>query len=159
MKATYKSYPSNLTPAQWRFIAPAAKPGGRPRQVDMQAVLNAILYVLSSGCAWRMLPGDFPAWQTVYTYFRNWRLDETWKRIHRYLHEWIRLSQSRHSSPSVAIIDSQSVKIGCLSNHAVGLDGGKHVTRSLTRRELLRNLIPPKIPDLGAFLSGFEHCA
>jgi putative transposase len=74
-----------------------------------------------------MLPGEFPAWQTVYTYFRAWRLNGTWERIHRYLREWIRLGQVRNSSPSVAIIDSQSVKIGCLTNHAVGFDGGKQI--------------------------------
>jgi len=68
MKAAYKSYPSNLTAEQWAFIAPylpVAKSGGRPRRTNLQAVLNAIFYVLCSGCSWRMLPGDFPAWQTV----------------------------------------------------------------------------------------------
>lgn len=71
-----KSYPSNLTAEQWELLAsliPAAKPGGRPRQVDMWEVFNAIFYVLCEGCRWRALPGDFPNWQTVYTYFRNWR--------------------------------------------------------------------------------------
>lgn len=130
MKAIPKCYPSNLTPAQWNLIAPylpAAKAGGRPRSTNLQAVLNAIFYVLCSGCAWRMLPGDFPAWQTVYTYFRAWRLDGTWERIHRYLRQWIRLKQERPGSPSVAIIDSQSVRIGVLTNKAVGFDGGKQV--------------------------------
>jgi len=130
MKATYKSYPSNLTTEQWIFIAPylpVAKSGGRPRSTNLQAILNAIFYVLCSGCSWRMLPGDFPAWQTVYSYFRRWRLDGTWLRIHRYLRDWIRLHSSRSTSPSVAIIDSQSVKIGVLSNKSVGYDGGKNV--------------------------------
>lgn len=130
MKATHKSYPSNLTAAQWRFIAPylpVEKPGGRPRSTDLQAVLNAIFYVLCSGCSWRMLPGDFPAWQTVYSYFRRWRLDGTWVRIHRYLRNWVRLHLVRCTSPSVAIIDSQSVKIGVLSNNSVGYDGGKNI--------------------------------
>ena len=130
MKATIKSYPSNLTAAQWQFIAPylpAAKPGGRPRSLNLQAVLNAIFYVLVSGCSWRMLPGDFPAWPSVYSYFRRWRLDGTWERIHRYLRQWVRLQQHRHSSPSVAIMDSQSVKSGTLTHHAVGFDGGKQI--------------------------------
>ena len=130
MKAIPKCYPSNLTPAQWNFISPylpAAKTGGRPRSVSLQAILNAVFYVLCSGCSWRMLPGDFPAWQTVYTYFRAWRLNGTWERIHRYLRQWIRLKQARPGSPSVAIIDSQSVKMGTLTNQAVGFDGGKQV--------------------------------
>lgn len=130
MKAIPKCYPSNLTPAQWSLIAPylpAAKVGGRPRSVNLQAVLNAIFYVLCSGCPWRMLPGDFPPWQTAYSYFRRWQLDGTWERIGRYLRQWIRLKQKRRDSPSVAIIDSQSVKIGTLTNQAVGFDGGKQV--------------------------------
>ena len=130
MKATIKSYPSNLTAAQWQFIAtylPAANPGGRPRSLNLQAVLNAIFYVLVSGCSWRMLPGDFPAWQSVYSYFRRWRLDGTWERIHRYLRQWVRLQQHRPTHPSVAIIDTQSVKIGTLTDHAVGFDGGKQI--------------------------------
>ena len=80
MKATTKSYPRNLTAAQWQFIAPylpAAKPSGRPRSLNLQAVLNAIFDVLVSGCSWRMLPGDFPAWQSVYSDFHRWRLDGT----------------------------------------------------------------------------------
>ena len=130
MKATYKSYPSNLTAEQRVFIAPylpVAKSGGRPRSTDLKAVLNAIFYVLISGCSWRMLPGDFPAWQTVYSYFRKWRLDGTWVRIHRYLREWVRLGKDRHASPSVGIVDSQSVEIGVLTNNSVGYDGGKKV--------------------------------
>ncbi|MBE9251481.1 transposase, partial [Dolichospermum sp. LEGE 00240] len=71
-----KVYSSNLTREQWELIEhliPAAKTGGRKREVDIWCVLNAIFYVLTQGCTWRNLPGDFPPWQTVYTYFRNWR--------------------------------------------------------------------------------------
>ena len=71
-----KVYPSNLTYAQYEFLRdllPEAKSGGRPRTVDLWEILNAIFYVLMEGVRWRALPGDFPAWQTVYTYFRNWR--------------------------------------------------------------------------------------
>lgn len=85
-----KVYPSNLTTEQYELLGellPAAKPGGRPREVDMWEVLNAIFYVLVEGVRWRSLPGDFPAWQTVYTYFRNWRKDGTWLRIHERLYE------------------------------------------------------------------------
>lgn len=69
------SYPSNLTFEQWELLSgliPTAKPGGRPRSVDMQAVVNAILYILCASCAWRMLPSNFPGWKTVYHYFRAW---------------------------------------------------------------------------------------
>ncbi len=129
MKAHYKSYPSNLTSAQWVLIAPylpGAKNGGRPRKVDLRAVLDAIFYVLCAGCAWRMLPGDFPNWQTVYGYFRRWRQAGIGERIHRYLRDWLRLGCNRSCSASVAIVDSHSVQIGCLSKCAVGFDGGKH---------------------------------
>lgn len=88
-------------------------------------MLSFTFYVLAVRA--RMLPGDFPAWQTVYTYFRRWRLDGTWLRIHRYLRDWMRLRFIRRTSPSVAIIDSQSVKIGVLSNNSVG---AAHTRRS-----------------------------
>lgn len=80
-----KVYPSNLTQAQFELLQdliPDAKPGGRPRNVDLWAILNAIFYVLVEGCRWRGLPGDFPLWQTVYTYFRRWTKDGTWLQIH-----------------------------------------------------------------------------
>lgn len=123
-----KPYPSNLTSAQYEFMSdliPEPKPGGRKREVDMWQVLNAIFYVLVEGVRWRALPGDFPAWQTVYTYFRNWRQDGTWLHIHESLREWTRVEQSRHPSPSEAIIDSQSVKSGPGIYEEVGFDGGK----------------------------------
>lgn len=130
MKALYKCYPSNLSNAQWQRIAPylpAAKSGGRPRSVNLRAVLDALFYMLCAGCAWRLLPGDFPPWQTVYSYFRAWRLDGTWQRIHRYLRQWVRRAKGKHSSPSAAIIDSQSVEIGVLTDQDCGFDGGKFV--------------------------------
>lgn len=123
-----KAYPSHLTRTQYEFLSdllPAAKPGGRPRTVELWAVLNAILYVLVEGCRWRSLPGDFPAWQTVYTYFRNWRKDGTWQTIHDLLREWTRIEQHRQPSPSEAVIDSQSVKCAVGVHVAVGFDGGK----------------------------------
>jgi transposase len=89
-----KAYPSNLTREQFEFLSdllPEAKPGGRPRSVDLWEVLNSILYVLVEGVRWRSLPGDFPAWQTVYTYFRNWRKDGTWIKLHDQLHEFVRI--------------------------------------------------------------------
>lgn len=107
------SYRSNLTPEQWELLAgliPPAKSGGRPRSVDMQAGINAILYILCAGCAWRMLPSDFPHWKTVYHYLRTWRIDGTWEHMNHKLHQWVRVSENREASPSAAILESQPVR-------------------------------------------------
>ncbi len=106
-------YQSSLTDQEWAVLSPLippAKPGGRPRTVDMRAVLNALLYVDRTGCQWRALPHDFPPGPTVWTYFRTWRNDGTWERIHTALREAVRVKQGREPTPSAAIIDSQSVK-------------------------------------------------
>ena len=106
-------YPSDLTDQEWTILEPLippAKPGGRPRMVNMRQVINAILYLDRTGCQWRALPHDFPQWPTVWTYFRTWRNDGTWERIHTVLREQVRVKQGREPTPSAAIIDSQSVK-------------------------------------------------
>jgi putative transposase len=106
-------YPSDLSDAEWhaiRRLLPASKPGGRPRTTDLRAVLNAIFYVLRSGCAWRMLPHDFPPYSTVYMYFKQWQEDGVWEKIHDHLRDRIRRREGRQKSPSAAIVDSQSVK-------------------------------------------------
>ncbi len=106
-------YPSDLRDQEWAILEPLippAKPGGRPRTVNMREVINAILYVDRTGCQWRALPHDFPPWSTVWTYFRTWRNDGTWERIHTALREAVRVKQGREPTPSAAIIDSQSVK-------------------------------------------------
>ena len=125
-----KAYSSNLTLAQYKLISdliPEAKPGGRKREVDMWEILNAIFYVLVEGVRWRSLPGDFPVWQTVYSYFRKWRKDGTWLLIHDNLREWTRIEQERHRSPSEAIIDSQSVKSAAMVSQLIGFDAGKKI--------------------------------
>jgi transposase len=125
-----KSYPSDLSLEQYEFLSellPAAKPGGRLREVSLWIVTNAIFYVLVEGVRWRALPGDFPAWQTVYPYFRDWRIDGTWLRIHERLYQWTRIEQDRHPSPSEAIVDSQSVKSAAGVQIAVGFDSGKRI--------------------------------
>nr|WP_284707176.1 IS5 family transposase [Lyngbya confervoides] len=125
-----KDYPSNLTRDQYELLSdllPEAKPGGRPRSVDLWEVLNAILYVLVEGVRWRALPADFPAWPTVYTYFRNWRLDGTWVTIHDHLREWVRMAQQRHRQLSEGVIDSQSVKSAACVHESVGYDAGKKI--------------------------------
>jgi len=106
-------YPSDVTDEEWRILEPLIpppKPGGRPRAVEMRAVINGVLYVLRSGCAWRMLPHDFPPWPTVYYYFWSWRRDGTWERLQDSLRTQVREQAGREASPSAAIIDSQSVK-------------------------------------------------
>lgn len=125
-----KSYPSDLSREQFEALnalLPPAKPGGRPRSVDMWAVLNAIMYVLVEGIQWRALPSDFPKWQTVYTYFRKWRKDGTWIAIHDELYRRERLVSGRDPSPSEAVLDSQSVKSAAMVHEAVGFDAGKQI--------------------------------
>jgi putative transposase len=107
------SYPSDLTEKEWVILEPLippAKPGGRPRTTDMREVLNAILYLDRTGGQWRALPHEFPPWSTVWSYFRTWRNDGTWKRMHTTLREQVRVKAGRQPTPSAAIIDSQSVK-------------------------------------------------
>ena len=106
-------YPTDLTDRQWRRVAPRLEPPagrGRPRSVDRREIVDAILYVLRGGIAWRALPHDFPPWQTVYDYFRRWRLDGTWERVNAALRERARARAGRAPTPSAAILDSQSAK-------------------------------------------------
>src|SRR5215210_8572061 len=99
---------------EWRILkplVPEAKPGGRPRAHETRELLNTIFYVLRGGCAWRLLPHDFfLPWQTAYHYFRAWRMDGTWERIHTILRERISRLAGREPTPSVAIIDSQTAR-------------------------------------------------
>jgi len=107
------AYPTDLTDAQWRLIEkriPPAQPGGRYRSVNMREVVNGILYLVRTGCSWRQLPHDFPPWGTVHWYYRCFRLDGTWQKIHDALRDKVRVSAGRKKSPSAAIVDSQSVK-------------------------------------------------
>ena len=106
-------YPSDLTDEQWKLVEPRippAKPGGRPREVDMREVVNALLYLSRTGCQWRALPHDFPPWQTVSYYYYQFRNDGTWQRLHDALRQDVRVGAGREPTPSAAILDSQSVK-------------------------------------------------
>lgn len=97
-------YPSDLSDQEWKILAPLippAKPGGRPRKWPMRKILNAVFYVVRTGCQWRLLPHDFPPWSTVHHYFRLWRLDGTWEKINALLRERIRLRAGRDRQPRV----------------------------------------------------------
>ena len=106
-------YPSDLTDAEWALIGPMippAKRGGRKRTVDIREVLNAIFYVLATGCQWKALPKDLPPKSTAHSYFMLWEWNGTLERIHDALHVALREAAGKEPSPSVAVIDSQSAK-------------------------------------------------
>lgn len=108
-----RHYDTDLTEQQWQILEPLippAKPGGRPAKYCRREIVNALLYVLRTGCAWRLLPHDFPPWRSVYGYFAQWRQDGTLQAIHYRLLSCLRLVLGRHAHPSAAVIDSQSVK-------------------------------------------------
>jgi transposase len=129
-----RRYPSDLTDRQWRLMAgllPNAPrgPAGRPVKHSKREIVNAILYLTRTGCAWRMLPKDFPPWQTVYWYFRAWRENGTLDRLHDALREQLRVKhEARDPTPSAGVVDSQSVKaadtVPCATR---GYDAGKRI--------------------------------
>jgi putative transposase len=122
-------YPSDVTDGQWQLIErllPKPKVCGRPR-IDRRAVLNAILYVVRTGCQWRQLPSDFPKWSSVYTVFWRWRRDGVWQRVHDALRDRVRAAAGKKASPSVAIVDSQAIRTA-EGGEERGYDAGKKIT-------------------------------
>src|SRR3954451_20345986 len=108
-----RRYPSDLTDAQWEIVEPMLpliKSPGRIPKHPRRAIVDAILYVVRSGCSWRQLPVDFPPWQTVYWQFQQWEKRQVTERILEELREQVRLHEGREPEPSAGIIDSQSVK-------------------------------------------------
>ena len=126
MKEDYlkrKSYPTDLTDSQWAIIAPLFK-GMREYKYSKRELLNAVLYLVDNGCKWRALPHEFPAWQTVYSFFRRAKETGLWDKILQHLVEVTRRRARRNPNPTYAIIDSQSVDTAYKSEQ-VGYDGGK----------------------------------
>jgi len=123
-----RHYDTDLTDAQFALVRPflpQPKKMGRP-PADLRAVLSAILYLVRSGCQWRLLPHDFPPWSTVHTWYRRWRRDGTWDRIHEALRQQVRIAAGRHPGPRSSAADSQSVKT-TPQGGAKGFDNGKKV--------------------------------
>jgi putative transposase len=127
-------YPTDLSDEEWNQIkslvpAPKSGPGkrGRPVGIDRRSLLNAVFYVVRSGCAWRLLPSDFGPWRTVYGYFRAWSQDWTWAFIHDVLRDCVRKTEGRKVAPTAAIVDSQSVKTPDQAGER-GYDAGKKIS-------------------------------
>lgn len=139
---TRPGYPSDLTDAQWdtiKDLIPPAKPGGRPRTTDMRHVLNAINYLLRTGCQWAFLPRDFPPKSTVNDYFCEWGQAEVWEEMHDILRDEVRAQAGRETSPSAAVIDSQTVKTTEKGDRAASMAARKspvgNATSSSTRSD------------------------
>lgn len=120
------NYPSNISDSQWSIISNYFDIK-RSRKYDLREIINAIMYLVKTGCQWRMLPADFPDWKIVYYYFSTWKKQEIWEDIHKSLVEQVRRNVGKKEEPSVGIIDAQSVKSTLVSCEDKGFDAGKKV--------------------------------
>jgi len=128
MSDTRKGYPSDLTEAEWEKLEPFIPPIAEDAThviYERKEIVNAIFYVLRSGCPWRMMPHDLPNWSTVYDYFRQWRQDGTWDQVLAALRREVRQREGREPEPSAAVIDSQSIKTSAVRGPEKGYDAGK----------------------------------
>ena len=129
MTKSNKAYPTDMNDTEWAQIAPylpEPKAMGRPREILWRDILNAIFYMVKNGCVWRALPHDFPAWQTIYYYFRLFQKNRLWERINTIIRERVREKEGREPQASAMIIDSQSAK-SAEGGEKIGFDGGKFV--------------------------------
>lgn len=129
--STSYGYPTDLTQQQWALVQPLL-PGQKRRgtriQIDRREIVNAILYLVRSGCAWRLLPREFPSWQTVYWYFTTWNADGTLDRVHDALREAVRAAEGRNKEPTAGIVDAQTIKgADTVGRKTRGYDAGKKV--------------------------------
>ena len=115
-----------LTDSQWEVVQKII-PDTRRRKHSLRLIINALLYVVKTGCQWRMLPPCFPPWQLVYYYFRKWKREETILLLHDKLAEWVRLKKGKRAEPSAAIMDSQSVRNTSVAGEEKGFDAGKRI--------------------------------
>ncbi len=128
-----RAYQTDLSDAQWAYLEPhlpsTPKATGRPRLHDLREILDAVFYVIRGGCAWRLLPHDFPPCKTVYHYFRLWRIDGTWEMLNAAIRQRLRARLGRDPQPSAGIVDSQSVKStgAWAQKNAATTDGGKQI--------------------------------
>jgi putative transposase len=123
-------YPTDLTDSQWEHIKdllPPAMSRGRPRELELRRVVNAIFYLVSGGIQWRLLPREYPRWQSVYYYFRRWRRDGTWRRLHDTLRARSRRLAGRHKHPTAGCLDSQTVRCSAVAGER-GYDAVKGAT-------------------------------
>jgi len=125
-----KAYPSDLTDAEWEILEPlipAISEEAVAVKYTRREIVNGILYVLRSGCPWRLMPHDLPAWGTVYDYFRAWRIAGIWDQALQALRRQTRQKQGRDEEPSAAVIDSQSIKTSAVRGPEKGFDMGKKI--------------------------------